>query len=281
MISAKRQLLASLAILGIIASVFEGKIFFLQLLFSMLVACLVDGLWTRYDTTQWTVPKSAAISGLLVGGILLQGTSSWIVALVATIAVASKHIFRYNGRHIFNPANFGLVVAGFLQMSADAGLLQLDLAQTWWIESAPSGLFALEFLPVPALIVALALVWRMKRWDLFLTYIVANTLFVGISFWMAQGLALSSAFWTAFTFSNLTFAGVMLIEPMTTPWTTRGRMLFGGLVAFFTAILATQPLIPHMTVVALALGNLFVPWIKAREMQWGKSINTSMTPKAA
>jgi len=57
--------------------------------------------------------KSAAISSL--GLSILLKTQHWQVAVLAAfIAIASKYIIRINGKHVFNPANIGLVLTIYI-----------------------------------------------------------------------------------------------------------------------------------------------------------------------
>src|SRR5207247_3026269 len=53
-------------------------------------------------------PRSALISGLSLCLILRTG-SPGLATAAAVIAIASKFLIRFNGKHLFNPTNFGLV----------------------------------------------------------------------------------------------------------------------------------------------------------------------------
>src|SRR5262249_53499446 len=53
-------------------------------------------------------PKSAAISGLSLG-LLLRSHSAPLAVAAAVAAVSSKFLLRWNGKHLFNPTNFGIV----------------------------------------------------------------------------------------------------------------------------------------------------------------------------
>lgn len=56
------------------------------------------------------LPMSALISSM--GTVLLTDSATvWAYALVATLAILSKHFITVNGRHVFNPNNFGIVIA--------------------------------------------------------------------------------------------------------------------------------------------------------------------------
>src|ERR1051326_3341610 len=53
--------------------------------------------------------RSALISGLSLA-LLLRSNHFWILLLAAAIAIASKFILKINGKHLFNPTNFAIVV---------------------------------------------------------------------------------------------------------------------------------------------------------------------------
>ena len=52
------------------------------------------------------VPRSAIISGFFVSTVLEQSTPLATIIFAAAVAILSKHILRWQGKHIFNPANF-------------------------------------------------------------------------------------------------------------------------------------------------------------------------------
>src|SRR6476469_5852786 len=74
---------------------------------------LAVALLTQYGCTRlWKLPafdpRSALISGLSL--CLMLRTSSAALALTATvITISSKFVLRFNGKHVFNPTNFGIV----------------------------------------------------------------------------------------------------------------------------------------------------------------------------
>jgi len=58
---------------------------------------------------RWLSLKSATITALGLS-LLLRSDSYGAIACASFLAIASKFIFRTNGKHWFNPANFGIVV---------------------------------------------------------------------------------------------------------------------------------------------------------------------------
>ena len=58
-------------------------------------------------------PRSPLISALSLTLLLRTGSVTLSIA-AGVIAVASKYLIRWRGKHIFNPANFGLVIISLL-----------------------------------------------------------------------------------------------------------------------------------------------------------------------
>jgi ferredoxin-NADP reductase/Na+-translocating ferredoxin:NAD+ oxidoreductase RnfD subunit len=152
-------------------------------------------------------------------------------------AMASKFIFSIRRRHVFNPAAFGVALAG----------LALDQPATWWISGVQ------WLLPV-ALIGGILLVRKLRRFDLVLAFGLAN---------LAATLATSAPdeYLTQLQFTLqhspfFFFAFIMLTEPLTAPQTKLWRIVYGALVGVLAA--------PNIEVagyyftpeVALLVGNL-------------------------
>jgi Na+-transporting NADH:ubiquinone oxidoreductase subunit NqrB len=70
----------------------------------------VQYLFIRLNKINLDSLKSALITGL--GLTLLFKTDQWwMLVLAGTIAIAGKFLIRFKGKHIFNPANFGIVIS--------------------------------------------------------------------------------------------------------------------------------------------------------------------------
>ena len=82
----------------------------LQLLVTWCVCCASELALTYREQHRLILPLSATITALSLG--LLLRTYDLLPFIVAGCAgIASKHVIRIGGRHIFNPSNFGLVLA--------------------------------------------------------------------------------------------------------------------------------------------------------------------------
>jgi enediyne biosynthesis protein E5 len=182
-------------------------------------AILAVALLSQYVCTRlWRLaafdPRSAAISGLSL--CLLLRTNSATLALAATvITVASKFIIRLNGKHLFNPTNFGIVFTMLL-----TGQVWVSPGQ--WGNAA---FFAFLMACVGGLVVN-----RARRSDVTYAFIVFYmTLVFGRSMWLGEPVSiplhrLENGALLLFTF-------FMISDPRTTPNSRAGRILFAFLVA--------------------------------------------------
>ena len=60
------------------------------------------------SSASWPHLASAYISGISVG-MLVRSPEFWPYALCAAISITSKYVLRVDGRHLWNPSNFGIV----------------------------------------------------------------------------------------------------------------------------------------------------------------------------
>lgn len=166
--------------------------------------------------------KSAAISSL--GLSILLKTQYWQVAVLAAfIAIASKYIIPINGKHVFNPANIGLVLTIYTTKLA-------------WVSPGQwgSSLIVLYFIFAAGSILLL----KVGRMDtglvFFFTYAVLQ--FCYSSLYLGWPLD-----FTIHKLSNgalLLYSFFMITDPSTTPNNKRVRVLWSisiALLAFYFA----------------------------------------------
>ncbi len=159
-------------------------------------------------------PKSATISGLSLC-LLLRTNSLGVAAAAAAAAVASKFLLRFNGKHLFNPTNFGIVAA---LLATDA----VWVSPAQWGSAAFFGFF-----------VACAgglVVNRAARSDVTFAFLaVYLALVFGRSAYLGEPAAIPIH--RLESGALLIFAFFMISDPKTTPDSRSGRILFGTLVA--------------------------------------------------
>ncbi len=75
-------------------------------------ALATQALCTRWFALPQFDPRSPLITGLSLS-LLLRADEPWLHALAGVIAIGSKFVFRIDGKHIWNPAGFAIVVLLF------------------------------------------------------------------------------------------------------------------------------------------------------------------------
>src|SRR6202034_2778100 len=107
---------------------------------------------------------SAYITGISVG-ILIRSPAFWPYALCSAIAITSKYVIRWRGRHLWNPSNLAISVM-LLLVPEYVATLSVQWGNSIW----------------PMLIVwvlGALIVYRVKRFHITATYVVS---FIALSF---------------------------------------------------------------------------------------------------
>lgn len=158
------------------------------------------------------------LSGLITSmgtTLILDSPLVWPYAFVGVVAMLSKHFLRVRGRHVFNPNNAGLVIAVlyFPGVATASG--------GGWGGYAP--LAALMFL------LGASVAWRANRLLLAMTYWL--TFAAGVlarSAVLEQPALVAGGPMTGPAFQLFLF--YMLTDPMTTPQSRKGQVIFGVLL---------------------------------------------------
>ena len=138
------------------------------------------------------------------------------------IAIASKFLLRIDGKHIWNPAGFAIVV--LLLISSDV-----------WISPGQWGA-SIWFGTLVAFLVILVL-QAAQRADIALFFLVSHAaLLTGRALWLGDPLAIPLH--QMQSGSLLIFAFFMISDPRTTPDSRLGRLLFALAVAALAHYLA-------------------------------------------
>ncbi len=81
-----------------------------QMALAFAAGLVTQRLWLRALELEHKGSLSALITCFGVS-LLLRADTLWVHPLAAALAISSKFVLRVNGKHVFNPANFGVVVA--------------------------------------------------------------------------------------------------------------------------------------------------------------------------
>lgn len=197
--------------------------FGLPLSFHLLIlgTCLVtQALCTRMFKLPSFDPRSPLISGLSLC-LLIRTNSYSVVALAAVIAISSKFLIRSKRRHIFNPTNFGIVLAILLTGQA-------------WVSPGQwgSGAFAAFLFACAGMMV----LYRTARSDVTFLFLASwAVLVLGKAFYLNDPWSIPIR--NLQSGSLLLFAFFMISDPKTTPDSRIGRTIFAFLVASIAALL--------------------------------------------
>lgn len=231
-----------------------GHIPFSTALF-MLVVCLggtvaIDVALSAIRTRSVVPPYSAIITGLILS-MIADTTAPWYVLLfIGLVAVLQKQLLRIGGRHVCNPAAFGLVM----------GWLVFGTYPSWWAASLYSNdLLAWNNLLLYAGLAGIVWVsgYKYKRYGTIASFL----LIFGVLFALVVGVSsMSSLFLTLVSPGMLFYAFLMLPEPMTSPVLRERQLVYGAMVAAFNVGLTylsvkTGVLLPDSSLLALLAGN--------------------------
>ncbi|HEY4460948.1 MAG TPA: hypothetical protein VGN81_41990 [Pseudonocardiaceae bacterium] len=189
----------------------------LTLAVAVLVAGALDVVLVGLRGWGWRVPVGAFVTGGVLGMVLDPTVGPGPIAICAAGAVLVKHAVRIGRRPVFNPAALALVIASLLGVRA----------QSWWGAAAAPIWLGVPVLLAVALIVA-DRVNRLPAVGAFLaTWFAALTILVSLGFTGELAVAYREPLLSMALF----FAGVMLLDPPTSPGRVRQQYLFGAVAA--------------------------------------------------
>jgi ferredoxin-NADP reductase len=159
-----------------------------------------------------------------------------LTAIVAFLAVASKYILVFRGRHIFNPAAVAVVISSALGL----------LGATWWIAT-------LVLLPV-VVIVGVLIAMKLRHFLMIAIYIGTSVTLACVIALIAGG-DIGQALSAVLISSPIIFLGtIMLTEPLTSPTTKRAQIVYSLIVGVTGGLQLGWLSKPD---VALLIGNIF------------------------
>ncbi|KAM3092905.1 RnfABCDGE type electron transport complex subunit D [Phormidesmis sp. 146-35] len=169
-----------------------------------------------------TLP-SALITALGLS-LLLRADHYSTIVLASVAAILSKRLLRVGKKHLFNPANFGIIVA--LLFTSDAWVSPGQWGEEGW--------YALLFLGAGGLVLR-----RVGRWDTTIAFLAT---YLGLEAVRNAWLGWTWDVWghRLMSGSLLMFALFMITDPRTIPNSRTGRIIWAMAIAFLTFILRNQ-----------------------------------------
>lgn len=183
------------------------------------VVCLTtQAAFLALFNRPWLDLKSAAITSLSLS-LLMQTQELYVAAIASILAIGSKFLLRYRGKHVFNPANFGIIVTILLTRNA-------------WINT---GQWGHSYLLVILLgICGLLVLNRVGRLDTGLVFLMVYS---GLEFGklvLYQGWEMDVYLHTLNSGTLWLFAFFMITDPVSTPNSPKARVIWAALIGLLS-----------------------------------------------
>ena len=217
---------------------------------AILVAIAAEMIMSRLTYGHWPHPASAYITGISVG-ILVRSPFLWAYALCSLASIATKYVFRYKDRHLWNPSNFGVSALLFLA-PASASVLSIQWGNVIW--------------PMAVIwLLGSVIVWRVGRLHISATYVAS---FLALSYvqsvvtgnpWIAIVAPITGPMYQLYIF-------FMVTDPKTTVHSKRGQILAVVCVAVVEMILRLNEIVyaPFYALFLVGPASLLIDaWLSA------------------
>lgn len=229
----------ALSYLGYVAQ--EGTALLISLGILFVVAYLTDIFFAKVLGVTRNI-ESVFITVLILFFLLvpaIQISDAVTLVIGAFLAISSKYLFVVGKRHIFNPAAFAAAVLSL----AGTG------AVVWWVGTP-------YLFPLVA-ILGLLIVRKVRRFDLFLTFVLTS-IAVSVASVLSDGGSLAGLFSNIFFSGPLLFMGtIMLTEPLTAPRMKKHRIIYAFIVGVLFSIPFDLGPLYVSPALALIIGNLY------------------------
>jgi Na+-translocating ferredoxin:NAD+ oxidoreductase RnfD subunit len=235
-----------------------------QAALTLAAAVLAQAAGARLTAAPRANLSSAVITALSLS-LLLRADNAWAHPAAALAAIGGKFSIRVRGKHVFNPANLGIVIALLAVPGTwvSAGQWGADFAFAGW------------FVALGGLVIV-----RARRADVTLAFLACH---LGLLALRVARLSQPAAVWLHQMQSGalLLFAFFMISDPRTLPDDRRGRLVHAALAACLAYLWQFTLYRPNALLWALFLSAPAVPlwdaiWPAAQyEWQGGPNASTN------
>lgn len=222
---------------------------------AMLATCLV-AQWLGSTLNAVRFDWRGAVITTASLSLLLRSDAVWPLMLAAAIGIGSKFALRLNNKHIFNPANAGIVA--MILLSDAAWTAPGEWGSTLWFASIIAAAGSI-------------VTWRANRFDVPLIFLgTFATLLFGRALYLGDPLSIPLL--RLMNGELILFAFFMISDPKTTPDGPIWRALFSAAAALIAYILTFHFYITDGLFYSLAIICLVRPLIElfdlAPRYQW-------------
>ena len=182
------------------------------------VCLIIQYVWLKIKNKDFSGLKSALITSLSLSLMFKAGHPA-VAILAAILAISSKYIFTYGGKHFFNPANFGIITSVLITGEG-------------WISPGQWGSDAVIIYLIGA--AGLMILLKVKRLETSFAFLFTFLIAEFIRTTMYLGWEPEVFFHKITTGSLWLFAFFMITDPVSTPNHPWARLIW----AAFTGVLA-------------------------------------------
>ena len=203
---------------------------------------------SRWVRGRFANPQSAYITGISLALLIKPRVDLlWPFALGGFLAIASKYVLQFRGRHLWNPSNFAIAL---LVLAAPASVA--ILSRQWGNDLATNAVIWCFGLLIAS---------RVRMLHVTLTYVACFVALAALRHWIVGGPLLAEIAPITGPMYQL-FIFFMITDPKTTVSTVRGRIIVAAAVAVAEAGIrlagdfheaALSPLYPAPPILALAI----------------------------
>ena len=208
----------------------------------------VTALVIQYFGQAMTQPKRGAWKSALItslGLCLLCKTNTYETAILAAVfAIGSKFVLRYNGKHIFNPVNMGIIASIYLTNDA-------------WISPGQWGSHIVLIFLLGAL--GFLVLRKVDRLDASLTFLLV---FGGLQFVRSVlylGWSIDVYLHQMASGTLLLFTFFMITDPMTTPNHRTARIIWVSLISITSFALSNYMYVYAAPILVLFFASPLTP----------------------
>jgi Na+-transporting NADH:ubiquinone oxidoreductase subunit NqrB len=223
--------------------------------FALIGALVTQVLCSRFAGIPLDL-RSPLITGLSLS-LLLRADEPWIHLIAGVIAIGSKFVLRIDGKHIWNPAGFAIVVLLFTAKSHV------------WI--SPGSWGSTAWLAALLVFFAILVLGAARRSDIAIFFLGTHAaLLFARALWLGDPLAIPAH--QLQSGSLLIFTFFMISDPRTSPDSRLGRFIFAASVAcaahYMAFFMQMRPAL-YIALIALAPFVILIDrFLPARRFTW-------------
>ncbi len=227
-----------------------------------ITAVITQMIFESFGRKRFSSIKSAMITALGLC-LLLHVNHVWVAVLAAFVAIASKYLIKRGSKHIFNPANIGIIAA-------------IALSNQAWVSPGQWGSEVIAWFLVGS--AGLMMIMKVGRLDTAFTFLGI----FGLLLFIRQVLYLGweTEVWVHMMSNGtlLLFSFFMITDPRTTPNHRVARIIWAGFLACMLFVLTNyfyvQTAAIWLLFIISPLTPLFDRLFKAREFKWNTKDKT-------